>query len=152
MKTKNYFESQEWKATTDPGIFWLENPSNIEGTAILFPGQYKDAYKLDLHNGNYLALCQRSGSVKVWRDNNKNRKFDPDKTEKGMFGINIHKAGSDSTQVNKWSAGCQVFQKEDDFDKFILLCQGHQALYGNKFTYTLINEVDLIKVEARGLA
>jgi hypothetical protein len=33
----------------------------------------------------------------------------------GIFGINIHKAGSrveGSTQIDKWSAGCQVFSKE----------------------------------------
>ena len=58
----------------------------------------------------------------------------------GSFGINIHKAGKDSKDVDQWSAGCQVFQKSDDFNEFMGLARKHKNLYGNKFTYTLIDE------------
>jgi len=140
------FKEKVWKITTDPGLYWLKNPSNVKGTAILFPGQYEDVYAIDLHNKKYPALCQRLGDVKVYRDSNKDNRYDPDKTEIGRFGINIHKAGSNSSQVDKWSAGCQVFQKEKDFNDFMNLCKKHRAIHGNKFTYTLLNEADLIRI------
>jgi hypothetical protein len=139
------FEHKIWDITTDPGLYYLNDPMNINGTAILFPGQYVNCYALDLHRGKYLALCQRLDKVKVYRDANKNNRYDPDEIECGMFGINIHKAGVDSARVDKWSAGCQVFQREEDFNQFIELCQTHRVIHGNKFTYTLITEVDLIK-------
>ena len=139
------YESKLYTITTDPGLYWLNNPSNIEGTAILFPGQY-DVYQIDKHRGKYDALCQRRGNVKVYRDDNKNNRYDADKTEEGMYGINIHKAGEESVKVDKWSAGCQVFRNSDDFHQFMELCQKHRAIHGNKFTYTLLTEVDLINV------
>jgi hypothetical protein len=66
--------------------------------------------------------------------------FNNGREETGLFGINIHKAGKDSKDVNTWSAGCQVFQKSDDFETFMNLARKHRELYGNKFTYTLIDE------------
>lgn len=140
------YKEKIWTITTDPGLYYLRNPLNIEGTAILYPGQYLNTYKLDLHQGKYLALCQRLGKVKVYRDANKDDRYDTEETATGMFGINIHKAGADSSQVNKWSAGCQVFQKEKEFNEFIVLCKKHRAVHGNKFTYTLLTEADLINI------
>ena len=35
------FQLEVWPATTDPGLYWLQNPSRVEGTAILVPGQYR---------------------------------------------------------------------------------------------------------------
>lgn len=93
---------RQWPITTKPGTTVLRRPVNSKGTAILVPGQYEGVYKLDLHAGKYLALCQRLGSVKVYRDNDKDDQYDlnPSTIEEGMFGINIHRAGADSVQVN----------------------------------------------------
>ena len=41
----------KFMATTDPGIYWLNNPMNVKGTAILLPGQYRDAFKKDFIRG-----------------------------------------------------------------------------------------------------
>ena len=30
---------KSWACTTEPGSYWLENPTNVNGTAILVPGQ-----------------------------------------------------------------------------------------------------------------
>ena len=60
-----------------------------------------------------------------------------------MFGINIHKAGIDSTWVENWSEGCQVFKRVKDFDEFMALCQNHFKHHGNIFTYTLLESTDL---------
>ncbi len=131
-------------ATTDPGTYYLNNPMNVNGTAIVIPGQYINSHKIGLHKGEYTALVQQ-GNIQVTRDFNKDNKLDfrTGKEETGTFGINIHKAGSNSTVVDKWSAGCQVFARSADFDAFISLCQQHSNLYGNNFTYTLLEEGDL---------
>lgn len=131
-------------ATTDAGTYWLENPMQSKGTALLKEGQYVDAYNLDLHNGKYLALTQRLKPVTVYRDYDRNSTldFNNGKLDTGFFGINLHRADSDGTTkyVGKYSAGCQVFADADDFDDFIQLAERHKDLYGNKFTYTLIDE------------
>ena len=141
--------SQYWiKATTLCGLNYLNAPINPKGSAILCDGQYKGVYKLDLHNSKYLALCQRLGEVEVWRDNDKDSEFDFDNESKewGMFGINIHRASSTKTleEIGKNSAGCQVIQNPQNFDLFIQLCELSSVNFGNAFTYTLINQKDLI--------
>jgi len=135
-----------WPITTDPGVYYLKNPLKLAGTMILKEGQYKNVYKLDLHRGKYLALCQRLGWVKVYRDRNKDELIDfkPDSIEQGEFGCNIHRAGKFGPLVwiDKHSAGCQVFKDTYHFNHFIQLCEAAKELWGNKFTYTLINESD----------
>jgi len=137
----------KFKITTDPGKYWLQNPSRIEGTAILVEGQYSGAYRIDKHRGSYDALCQRGAQVRIYRDNNKNIILDKEIEDinSGYFGINIHKASATrtSTQVDKWSAGCQVFANPDDFELFMSICRISSSKYGNSFTYTLITESDL---------
>ena len=134
--------TRTWEITSEPGRYWLENPGNVKGTAVLVPGQYRGVYKIDKHAGRYDALCQRKGTVKTYRDSNKDDIVDLDvqSITEGMYGINIHKAGTDSTQVNKWSAGCQVFSHSDDFDEFMSICYAAREKWGNSFTYTLIDE------------
>lgn len=136
---------RQYSVTTDPGLYYLNNPLNVDGTAILCPGQYKYTHSLDLHRGKYLALCQRLGPVKVYRDSNKDSilDFNPTATQEGNFGINIHKASDDTSLVNKWSAGCTVFQYSEDFSEFIQVLSKHRDLYENKFTYTLFLEDEL---------
>lgn len=145
-KDQNYvWIKQIWECTTDPGITYLKSPINYKGCGILVPGQYKGVYQIGLHQGKYEALVQR-GVLKVYRDNNRDNvlDFDPNTIEEGSnFGVNIHKAGSDSKIINNWSALCQVFKKEDNFDEFMKLCKKARELYGNKFTYTLVTTDDL---------
>lgn len=133
--------------TTDPSIHYLRRPVNPAGTAILVEGQYLGAYKIDLHNNNYAALCQRLQNVKVYRDNNRNEELDmvPSTIQEGLFGINIHKGpkNGDWNTRNRWySAGCQVFADTRHFNEFMLKCKNGAASFGNKFTYTLLNQRD----------
>ena len=137
---------QLYQITTDPGQFYMNKPCNSKGTAILVPGQYRGAYKIGLHRGKYKALCQNK-PVKVYRDNNKDSvyDYDPNKLDEGMFGINIHKAGTLSKRVDTWSAGCQVFASETEFKSFMNFCQKQiDNKKGETFTYTLFREEDLI--------
>ena len=48
-----------------------------------------------------------------------------------------------STLVDGWSYGCQVLAKSIDFNAFMRLVERSASIYGNSFTYTLINEEDL---------
>lgn len=130
-------------ATTDPGTYWLNNPMNPKGTAILKEGQYLNAYGLGLHRGKYLALVQKR-PVTVLRDYDRNAVLDflNGKEDSGLFGINIHRASETGTTrtVDKFSAGCQVFANATEFVLFMSLCERHRNLYGNQFSYTLIDE------------
>ena len=138
---------EEWNATTDPGIYYSENLLNPDGVAILKPNQYRSTYQIGLHQGKYEALTQRL-PVEVYRDSNRDDNYDLDEysLQEGMFGINIHRAGTfinGSTQIDKWSAGCQVLSKESDFNLLMGLAEKARNLYGNSFTYTLIESRDI---------
>ena len=132
-----------YTCTTNPGTHWLQNLLNPKGTAVLKPGQYHDAWQVGLHQGKYEALCQRNGNVNVWRDGNKDLVFDEILKDSGLFGINIHKAGQDSTWVENWSEGCQVFKRVKDFDVFMSICKKAAKIHGNKFSYTLLESTDI---------
>jgi len=134
------------QATTDPGLHHLRNPSNVKGTAILVPGQYRSVYQLGDHKGNP-ALVQWGGKVKVYRDRNKDGtlNMDPRNIDEGYFGVNIHQAKSkgETYKVDRWSAGCQVFKNATEIKSFLAICRKGEELFGNSFTYTLLEEKDL---------
>jgi len=136
-----------WPITTDPGLYWMDHPMNKDGCAILVPGQYRGVYKLDHHRGKYLALCQRLGKVSVYRDGDKDDMYDfnADTISDGKFGINIHRSSAynTTTEIDRYSAGCQVFSNPDDFDEFIDIMKKSSEIWGNKFTYTLIESNDI---------
>jgi hypothetical protein len=141
--TKNDYVGFSFPATTDTGTYWLKNPMSSGGSALLKEGQYVDSYQRGLHKGQYPALVQIK-PVTVFRDYNRDAilDFNNGKESTGLFGINIHRASatSPSDAVDKWSAGCQVFQDPKDFENFMGLVKTHENAYGNKFTYTLIDE------------
>lgn len=141
---KGIWEFYFWNATTDPGKKGVEKFTNKKGVARLVPNQYRGVWAVDKHQGKYDALCQRLGNVTVFRDANKNMIYDENVTDAGMFGINIHKAGQDSTWVDNWSHGCQVFKRVKDFDVFMKICKNASKIHGNKFSYTLLESNDMI--------
>lgn len=125
--------------TTDPGIYYRNNPMLVAGTAIVVPGQYRSSHSVGLHKG-YKALTQ-TGLIKVYRDDNLDDVLDWYGEEyEGYFGINIHRSNSSqtSTVVDKWSAGCQVFANPGHFNEFMNLCDKARDIWGNSFTYTLL--------------
>jgi len=131
-------------ATTDPGSYWLQHPLNVEGTAIMQEGQYRDVYKIGLHK-NYKAL-QQVGKINFVRDNDKDNELDFDAPRKiqDIIYANIHHASDkeNSLTVDKWSAGCQVIQK--GWQEFIELCERSRTVtQRNRFDYTLLNIKDL---------
>lgn len=148
--------TRQYPITTDPGKYYLQNPLNKNGTIILVPGQYRGAYKIGIHGrsyagGGYKAL-EQVRPMRYVRDNNKDEILDFDLYRKGLGKIeesnaktNIHRASKWSAirLIERYSAGCQVFKSPNDFEEFIDLCDKSRLLYGNSFTYTLIEERDL---------
>jgi hypothetical protein len=145
--TLSYKENGEkkfhiWPATTDPGKKGVMEYHNAAGVARLVEGQYRGSHTIRLHQGKYEALGQ-SKNVKVYRDANRDMKYDETKITEGVYGINIHKAGADSTYVENWSEGCQVFKKSADFEEFMKICRKARDIHGNSFSYTLIGSNDI---------
>ena len=152
--TLSYKVDDDWKfhcfkATTYPGKHWVENIMNESGVAVLKPNQYRGSHKIGLHQGKYEALRQQK-PVQVYRDNNLDVCYDllEENVQEGIYGINIHRAtgikGKESTQVDKWSAGCQVIASYDDFELFMEVCNKAKDTWGNSFTYTLIESDDIV--------
>jgi hypothetical protein len=147
--SNNKWVCRYWKATTDAGTYWLSNPMNQRGTALLVPNQYRGVYKIGMFKGRYKCLVQ-SKPLKVYRDNNKNKiqDYDPKTIQEGMFAIQIHKSNPYFISVvnDKWSAGCQVFSAPKDFSEFMDLVYKAESVWGDSFTYTLIEEKDFENV------
>jgi len=132
-------EVKAYSGTTNPGTYWLNNPMNVNGTAVLKCGQYVDTYVIGLHKGQYTALTQAK-KVTVYRDNDRDSIAEEQgKEDTGLFGINIHRANASaiSQNIDKWSAGCQVLNNSKDFKELIQACIQTGKKY---FTYTLIQE------------
>ena len=136
-----------FKGTTVAGLYYLQNPINVEGTAILVEGQYKNSHVIDLHKGQYEALCQR-GKMKFYRDNDKDKQFDfnPKTIVEEIIGCNVHRANPnyESTLVDKWSAACQVMANPEGFKDFMYLARESEQFNDGRFDYTLLNEKDFV--------
>ena len=138
---------QSYQITTEPGLYYMiKQQLNPKGTAILVPGQYRGCWTIGKHKGKYNALVQKK-PIKVYRDNNRDAIYDlrPETIDNGVFGLNIHRSNEfkPSSKVDSWSAGCQVFADPNQFKSFMDLCKKQRDLYGNSFTYTLLNEQDV---------
>ena len=140
-ESKNW-QYYAWNATCDPGKKGVMEFHNKDGVARLVPNQYRGSHTIRLHQGKYEALGQAK-NVKVYRDANKDLNYDENKITEGLYGINIHKAGQDSTWVENWSEGCQVFKRVKDFDEFMKIVKKSAKIHGNSFTYTLIESNDI---------
>lgn len=88
-----------YNANSDPSRVRKGSGKGAEkGMASLNTGLWR-VHRFDRHNGKYLALCQRLGSVEVTRDGKTQ-----DYKDVGQFGINIHNGGWRTTS----SLGCQT--------------------------------------------
>lgn len=144
---KGEWEFYSWACTTDPGKKAVMEFHNTRGVAIIVPGQYRGSHIIRKHQGKYDALCQDK-AVKVFRDKNKDMKFDmdPKTIHEGVFGINIHRSNptTESTFVENWSEGCTVFKRVKDFNQFMSICYKASTIHGNRFTYTVLESKDII--------
>lgn len=145
-KVSGQWVHKVYKITTDPGRNYLIGAEmKSTGAAILVPGQHK--YKIGLHKKTYTAL-QPTEPQRVYRDSNKDMIYDFDESsiQVGNFGINIHRSNPDgkSVQVNKWSAGCQVFADVKEYKEFLDICQKSWKQHNKKpLMYTLLMKSDV---------
>lgn len=146
-------------ATVDPGTTFLGKVmGNTFGTAILpistIPGVGQYRFRLGHHRGSYPALVQ-GNEFTIVRDADQNgvslspeeieKLLKEGRTDKGWFGINIHRATPHgvSVEVGNWSAGCQVIQSSFDWEKFIRIVMHSSKIFGDLFSYTLFAEEDI---------
>jgi len=148
--------SESFAITTDPGKHWLLNPLNKNGTLIMVPGRYPQAYKLGYHNRSkgkkkmYLALEQHKPMTYV-RDNNRDYKLDFSLIKDvanhiyGNFKTNLHRASMwrKTLIVGKYSAGCQVIASPYEYDRVMELANlQRESGFGGTYTYVLLEEND----------
>ena len=171
------WHSLEYNVTTDPGLIYREKPLSIRGTAAVLPGQYRGMWCVGKHKGKYTALVQKSPCTVVRDNNRDTildcdippysklvtenvggilvstyldiHNAEVFKTETGIFGINCHRSGKGVTEyVKRYSAGCIVFADNDAFDnEFIPICKDAASIFGNSFTFTLLDEKDFGEVK-----
>lgn len=146
-----------YSGTTDPGLYYFQNPATSKGTHIMKEGQYKGAYECGLHQGKYGALRQ-VGPIDFWVDEDRDKIFDKVKVAPGiMINANIHSTinksipdllaapltdfpDRESLTVYNWSAACQVVANPRKYLEFMTYVYKSKDIYGNKFTYTLFEE------------
>ena len=110
-KFKGVWHERKYIITTDPGLYYLNNPiKGTKGAAIMKEQQVSGSHKIGKHQGKYLALRQQK-PITVIRDFDRDNELDylSGVEETGNFGINIHNSGSIKSKiVHNWSAGCSV--------------------------------------------
>lgn len=145
------FEHEAFVGTTDPGAYYLGQPLNVNGTAIMVPGYHEDIWVVGRHKGKYRALIQRAGTVRVWRDHNRDTVLDWNERLKvfdGWYGINLHPAGLHNPEkVGRWSAGCQVARRVADCRRLVKVCEETGQ---DRFSYALFTSLQLEAVRRHG--
>lgn len=132
------------RGTTKPGLYWLKTKmGNINGTAILPEGYYRQCWMMGLHRGQYEALVQSDrAKFAVYRDNDEDGEFDINgQLYYDVGGLNMHTTSfvSDKDKVGAYSAGCQV--REDDKDHLVAMAIVKKSMehYGKYISYGLTN-------------
>lgn len=118
------------KGTTDPGKKYTVAPLNKKGAANICLGFHEKIWADGTHRGKpALSQC---GSIRIWRDSDRDHVFDegePVYYAGPECGINYHRGGMTQT-VGGWSAGCQVPQNPDLYEKHLEVIQAEgQKLY-----------------------
>lgn len=136
------------RATTKPGLKGsILEPVTVEGitgTAIIKPGQYRSAWEFrDTDNEfSHYPYFRQVGKIDYWRDGDKDTVIDEiQDQEDRIFGTHWHRMSQNNTYgsglVNNWSLGC-MGAPEPEFKKILPLIRKAVAVYGNKFTGTII--------------
>jgi len=116
---------------------------NPEGVAILTPGFYRKCWVIGMHKAQYPALVQNgSGVFVVWRDNNKDGKFDfSGKLYGNVSGLNDHTTREHQiNNVGGFSEGCIVSQDDKEHQIKMAICQRSAELYSNVFSFALFQD------------
>jgi hypothetical protein len=154
--------------TTDPSRKYLLNPMTGNRTLIMKAGQYlqcyalcgpgyasQNKYGLNGHGKNKILALRQIGDITYWLDTNKDEYLSIGeagvKTFTGIRQTNIHPAAR--YQVREWigpyGAACQVLQVYANWLVYIDAFVRSAELWGNCFSYTLIEEHELVLVKPK---
>lgn len=132
--------------TTNPGETILKNhyKFNPIGAAVVKDNEwYYHLWHYGLHHGKVPALLQLGSKILIYRDGDKDNKSEQvGSVYSGYFGINFHPNNYDlnskltKTEINGWSAGCQV---PNEITKYAELIKRFQVKK-HPVTYCLIKE------------
>ena len=131
------------EGTTDAGLYYRENPMNIDGTAIIQHGvQHRGAYtymKVGGHRGQ--EAFRQTGNMAYWRDANRDEYLDFDgEVRHAIYNTNLHDMGTLGNNVNKWSAGCGGSVEENMELLYMIARIQIEHNNGNKFSFALLHE------------
>jgi hypothetical protein len=107
-----------WKATTEPGYYYTDNPMNPKGCARIAIDKQWKAWSVGYHGRQQYEALVQVADVEVYRDYNRDHKRTGDWVDSGMFGINEHH-GWDSAYVDSNSAGCLVGKSVHGHEQFM---------------------------------
>lgn len=148
--------------TTKPGKHWVQNSGNSKGVAIVKEGWHPDVWKHGVHNksskNGHNALIQTYGvttPITITRDKtqygqtgNYTLNIISNTQESGQFGVNMHRSGvPKSNSVGKWSAGCQVFQFQSEFEEMLKMTNNATKSGQKTFSYFLTNKNTFEKLD-----
>lgn len=137
------------EGTTDAGLYYRENPLNVDGTAVIQHGkQHRGAYqyqnpeindRLRGHKGQ--EAFKQIGDMDYWRDLDRDKYIEFDGEEyRGNFATNGHDMGSTGNRVGKWSAGCWGSEEKNmDILYMMALLQMKNGM-GSVFSYAMLHE------------
>lgn len=132
-----------FNGNTDPSRFRAGvGTGAAKGIAMLVPSLYR-VHRFDIHNGKYMALCERAGPVRVMRDGSP-RPYE----DGGGFGINIHRGGDGTTS----SLGCQTVPPSQWPEFYGKAEAAAKALFGNAWRSVVVPYllVDKVTADAAG--
>ena len=128
---KGEWEYRVYKASTDAGSFLGKGDYPL-----LAEGQYLDSFQWGEIKGIPSLMAVKPLNVIVGY----NRKSLLDVFNGRQGALRIDMAFHPSTdQDTKEAGGLQVFEDQGEFAHFMRLCELHKKLYGNSFTYTLLD-------------
>lgn len=136
--------------STKPGLNWLKDKTgNVNGTAILQPGQWRKCFVIGKHNG-YISLVQAApGVFPVWRDNNKDGRFDfqgPTYWDVTVLNMHTESLIRETDKVGLYSAGCQVREFDREHMMVMAINELSVVMYGDGISYTLFEERDFLPI------
>lgn len=137
-----------WKATTEPGRHYTENPMNPKGAARIQFGQYT-AWRFGSHGASKHRALIQVEPINVYRDANCDYERSGDCLDTGEFGINQHWGYNyPVNDIGNASAGCLVCPDWEEHQEFLSIIE-QDWRYREKpsyiFTTTIIPGDELVK-------
>lgn len=133
-----------YKGTTDPGIEATNKKDG--GAAHMCNGNHPKIWAIGKHAKGtafeHEAFIQIGNSVKIWRDVDKDTKFDEgEPVQQGYFGINCHRASANTVEkIGPYSYGCQVVKNKKEFEELLNAAKESGLRY---FSYTLFDKCEI---------